>query len=654
MPEDPKSRRETDLVLRSPRLVHEIGAILVVMAVGVLLAVLPHIAALVHDGRLEYVADGDDVLYASIAKAPYLGAGHVRDPFALPSARLPTLYTWLQFVPLAKLTKALGLPLVLIGLVWRLVGGALLGLTLYLLFRFFTAHTRCSILWSLGCALVCLSDAGFLAGRWFAQDFVVAKSLLLGSVVPKIPNGMPQFRVVTPLLNLPFFLLLLPALLWRNARSLGALAFGAICLMLCIHLYFFFWTAAVIGIGAYGLCIAYLAWRKPSERAEHVARIKLLAGILAAGLVLGAPQIYTNARTFADPKYGPILDRCTRPTHLPPGDPARSLNLRNRWEWGAIVVGACIVGALGVQNFGLLWCLLVAGFALKNSAVLTGLEFENYHWGFVTASMAEILLLCALVRLADPGDRAPRPLLKALWIVPLCFLALALVIRWHEALHAEESVFLSRLLKEERPLRGPLYELPAECSLAGPSEADLALLFTPAGKLFAFPHTLDSSLISEREVDERHALNAWLMGWNRDEYAARCRPRAFHVIVHEDEARKVDEVAQHRLQIFDTLENGRAAELAARFRVCALLLPSSAPKPTRLGPWTEAGQSPEWTLWTRSTGHTSLSADKVKVRFPLARVCFGCAFSSAHRPPIVGSSRSDCLRLSRGSGPEAR
>jgi hypothetical protein len=572
-------------------------ALFLVMSVSVALAIEPHLANFAQHGTLEYLADGDDLLYASIAKAPYLGENGLRDPFALPSERVPTLFTWLQFVPLAKLTKALGIPLILIGLVWRVCGGALLGLALYVLFRTVTSDTLRTVAWSMGCALVCLTDAGFLSARWLVQDFLWLKAVLFGSVVPNTPNGMAQYRVVTPLLNLPFFLLLLATLLRKNPRLLWALGFGAVLLTIEINMYFFYWTAAIVGMGVYFLCLAYLAWADPARRSTHIARMRLVAGVLLLGLMLGAPQIYRNAQTVSDPSFGPILDRLSRPTHVPHGDHARSLNLRNRWEWGALIAGALVARALGARTVGLLWCFFAAGFALKNSALVTGLEFENYHWLCVTGPMGEILLLSALAIRFGGGHGATRAILTCLWGFAVVLLVLAVVIRGYEALHAKESATLTRLLQEQRPLRGALAQLPVECSIAGPPESDAALLFTPAGKLFHTPYTNHTSLISEEEIDERHALNAWLLGWDRQEYTARCRPKSFHVIVLESEARKLDEIVQHRLEIFDKIAGGAAGALVTRFRVCALLLPTNAPKPTRAGPWTQAGASPQWTFW---------------------------------------------------------
>ena len=110
---------------------------------------------------------------------------------------------------------------------------------------------------------------------------------------------------MTPLLNLPWLLLLVTVLVPAGGGGGWAWAAGVICLGLCFQLYFFFWTAALLGIGA--------LHRDPGDRLvapstspgpEGLGELKFAAAVLAGGIVLGAPQVYGNARTFADPSIG--------------------------------------------------------------------------------------------------------------------------------------------------------------------------------------------------------------------------------------------------------------------------------------------------------------------------------------------------------------
>ena len=116
-------------------------------------------------------------------------------------------------------------------------------------------------------------------------------------------------------------------------------ALGTICLGLCVQLYFFFWTATLLGIGAY-FGVRGMAWLRDREGGGERRELRFGAVVLAGGIVLGAPQVYDNARTFAEPKYQPILQRMIRGQKLPPGDPQRTIHLKNTWTLAELAVGA--------------------------------------------------------------------------------------------------------------------------------------------------------------------------------------------------------------------------------------------------------------------------------------------------------------------------
>src|SRR5581483_6280966 len=110
------------------------GAV-ICMAVGLVLAVLPHVCMRFTVGTWHYLASGDDAIYLAIARVPYNGEDKLRDPYAPACDQLPSAYAWLQFVPVAKLARWAALTPMSIALLWRLLGGPLLGLSLFVLFR---------------------------------------------------------------------------------------------------------------------------------------------------------------------------------------------------------------------------------------------------------------------------------------------------------------------------------------------------------------------------------------------------------------------------------------------------------------------------------------------------------------------------------------
>src|SRR5262249_14590542 len=149
--------------------------------------------------------------------------------------------------------------------------------------------------------------------------------------------------------------------------------------------------------------------RDPEARARR--EFGFAAAVLVGGLAIGAPQILANARTSADPKYQPAMERMARGQHLPLGHPARLRYLKNTWALAKVAFGAAAVLALAlgsgagkkdchyeVQGEGLdapgesraaaarlatVWAALVAAYLLCNSAAVTGREFENFHWVYV-------------------------------------------------------------------------------------------------------------------------------------------------------------------------------------------------------------------------------------------------------------------------------
>jgi hypothetical protein len=574
-------------------------ACLACMLVGLGLAVAPYLATLARYGTLDYVADGDDVLYLAVGLAPYHGELGLRDPFSGADRHLPSLHAWMQFVPLARLTRWLGLPPVLMSLVWRAVGGPLLGTALYVLFRRLVSPTRHATAWALGLSLVCLADSGFVSGRCLIANFFLLGHIHSGTTPMSVANAMGQYRVVTPLLNFPFLLLLIATLHPSAPRGPVALVFAIVCLGLCYLLYFFFWTAAVLALGGYLATVLLFAAGDRHRRAEHLSKARFLAAVLAGGTALGLPQVYFNARTFSDVSVKPILERQSKGARIPPGSPIRSMYLRNGWAWGKIVAGALAIVVARLPGLGLLWWFTVAGFVLTNSAVATGLEFENYHWHYVSSPIGEILLLAAARLWLDRPRMLSSSLLKILWVIPVSLVSIALVWRPYEAISAPEAAANSRILRELKPLEPALNKLGPGCTLAGGPETNIAFLHTRCGLLFQDPYTIQLSQITDRETWERHALNGWLLGLDVASYERIARPERYQVGLYVEPRWDADYVARSRLEIFKQILDEDGGEILARYHPDHLLQASEAAPPRRGGRWVRIGESPRWALWAR-------------------------------------------------------
>ena len=579
----------------------DVAAALLCALVGLILAVAPHLAMFARFGTFEFLGDGDDVYYLALARAPYDGEASLRDPLSGSWENRPTLYAWLQFAPLALLARSIGLSFPLVPLVWRAVGGPLLGLSLYLLFRRILAGTNHPIRWSLGCALTCLADAGFCGGQSVFGSLTLLNQLAQGTTPLPKPDALGQYRVVTPLLNIQALLVLAAVIAppLSGRRSGLALIVGTLALAACVHLYFFFWTAAVVGLGLWLIPLAFWAWKRKCRPARRELGFVVL--IMVGGLAIGSPQVLSNSRTFADPALKPILRRMSRGLALAPGDPARSRYLNNSWVLAKLAIGAGAIFYLGSQGRRLtpIWTFTAAGYLLANSAMATGLEFENGHWSYVHAAFGEVLILSVLALLLDRRDWG-RGSLLAIEAAPLGLVFLALIWRPYEALRAPESITLNATLRVLQPLRSTLASLGPGDILAGPRETNIAMILSHAGQLYQFDQTMVSSLIPDEQLHERNALNAWLRGLSLEEYLLEISNAPLPALSSTDPAWRVDALAATRSAIFLGLERGRSTELLNRYRPNTLLRASLLGPPPRGGMWWSAAASHEWTLWKRT------------------------------------------------------
>jgi hypothetical protein len=311
--------------------------------------------------------------------------------------------------------------------------------------------------------------------------------------------------------------------------------------------------------------------------------------------VIGLPQVYANARTFSDPQIRPILERMARGRVLDAHDPVRTRYLANSWAWGKIVLGGLAILAFRLRGLALVWWLTFFGFAMANSALLTGLEFENFHWVYVHAPMGEILILAVVARLLDrwnPG-RAIRN--RLLWVVPGVLLVVAAIWRPYEALHAPEANQLNQLIEgfQLDSFHKSLEKLGPDRVLSAFTGTEVALLFSRCGLLWHEPHSHLSSLSSLESVHERHALNAWLQGYTLEQYRMLNRESPFLVVPSGDTGRWSPEAAaRRREEIFESIEADGGAKLLARYRPDVMILL----EPSRGGPWRllNNGGSPIW------------------------------------------------------------
>jgi hypothetical protein len=569
---------------------HDVFAALVCAILAALFAMIPHWQSLAQHGSAEFLADGDDVLYLAICRAPYHGSAALVDPFDPQSGR-PTLYPWLPYVPTARLAAASQVPLFHLGFVWRALGGMLMGAAVFVLYRVLL-HRLPGRMWlAVIGTLFSLADPGTLT-RPMIGLLQPMQAALRGDGAALEVGQHGLFRVTTPLVVLPFAFAL--AAIISAPLNLPRAAAAALLLAALVYLYFFAWTAAVAAIALLVVIFAVAGLVTPRERSEHWRQAAWLAGVIVAGLALGAPQIIDNAQKFADPALKPALDRMARGVMVPAGDPLRMMYLKNVWALGTIALG--IIAAFVGRDRGLavLLAFTVAGFALRNSAIITGLEFENYHWNYVHGPAGEVLLVTIGLMLLARSKLCNRVTLVVAMLVVLMVFAASAFTHWQRCRLGPEAVKLHAMLDELRDLRPTLETLDTRSVIAGPPVANIALLFTRGGQLYQFHQTSHSSVTTDREVNERFALNAALIGLDvthRDDPNER-----FQVSLLKRPEWEWPAVEAERAAILNELrgENGRA--LLKKYAVTHLLLPAG--RTPGVGSWQIVKTGSTWTLWT--------------------------------------------------------
>lgn len=109
---------------------------------------------------------------------------------------------------------------------------------------------------------------------------------------------------------------------------------------------------------------------------------------LTEGILLGLPQFYSNYQTFNNPEIRSILERAGYPSTVTQDDPKRFQYVKNYCVWMKLAIGTAGAYYLRSSRLGLLWVGTLAGYVLLNSAIVTGWDFENFHWYYVHAPLA--------------------------------------------------------------------------------------------------------------------------------------------------------------------------------------------------------------------------------------------------------------------------
>ena len=568
--------------------------LLLTVAATTLLAVLPHLISKMKFGDWSFWSNSDNFVYMAFHKANYFGSWHFNDPYRPAFEQGPVLYSWLHTVPVSQLVYWLGWGPDELNFLWRLAGGAALGGSVFLLVNHLFRQFQNGPLLACAASLIFVADPGSIDGRSFLQPLLIA---FQRATHPAAPVGddlvLPFFRVITPLTNYFLPMLALLALLKSQSRrwAVGA----GVLLGLNILTYFFYWTVLIpiFGLSAlYFLVMAY--WKKESAGADKKQFLNITIALMIGGTI-GLPDVVLKRSIQHGPGAQEILDRLCRGQVMPAGDPIRSMYLFNKFYFLEMAVLAACCVMIGKKRLWLLWGTSAFAFVMTNSALATGMEFENWHWRYLSHPMVELGLLYGICQWAS--ERAWGR--NCIYAASAFYVLLGFGLRAHDVLRAEQPARYRQMQSETGPLLTALQalKLDANAALVGPGQWDWLALYTPAFQLYQEPYSAHISMLSDAEVVRRHALNAYLQGLDREAYLKLDAPRMCGGCSVLKPAWQPDEVRRARVAAFLNLTDAEARQAVADYSAVIVLCPAPEGPPPHCGPWSEVARSGTWVMW---------------------------------------------------------
>jgi len=544
---------------------------------GGLISALPNLISAAQSGSPIWIADNDEVLYASLTSQSYL-----RHPFRFsdpgsPPGKGHVSYPWIVFAPGVLASAVLRTGPAPVMFLLRIWGGVSMGAIWFLLIGEFVKKK-----WqAASCAIFFLFDAGILAIRPIIRPLSVSLALLFGKGQEWFttnPRLHPEWRVMTPVLNLGFalFYLFLLQRSRKNPTRIATCAAG-IALGLVIWSYFYFWTACMLALG-----ICFLL--EPQHRV-------LYAKVGALGLLVGSPALVSSYQ----------LKHTTSSDWLSRGDlflhvPRFALLGFSRLPALLVVAGFFIVWRYR-KDLIPLWAVSASALALQYSVFITGIEMEGFHWQYLWAYTLDLLFVLALVRWAEQKNGWIRYLMLAL-VVFECGTGLGL--RTAETLRTHESVEFTanfRGVQAQLASNPPLRE---DAVIAGDKgfldSIQILGTYRPLSD-YTFKY---SPATTDHDLYEREVLNAFLLGVPKSNFLQRERDYftgdATGLVKRDPAVREAQ--LQSLALMFDSIAADPLPALD-KYEVRYLAVRPIAASETHIGPYWKTIQKGEWQILER-------------------------------------------------------
>jgi hypothetical protein len=558
----------------------DVTGALVCALTGLLMAVLPHLLWLPQVGAPFWLADFDEAqIYLPVAAHSYY-----QHPWSLTDTSrrddAPTMYPWLQMAPGILAARVIGAGPMWIGFFWRAWAGLTIGLFWYALVRTFVSRPGVAA----ALALMPLVDPSQLLGFPLARVAIISAQTLVGRrnyLDDLIPSVFPQWRVITPGLSQAYLLLFLLALgRARQAPRPGRVLAAGLALGLNFYIYFFNWTALVVG-----LALAVLFDRRGR-------RVLLAVGFL--GLLAGLPAVVRGylLKATASPDWGPRTDLWL---HIPRGS---ELILNAHVLLPLVAAAAGLVWATRRRDDqAFVWAAALGGLLMINHQLVTGLQLQNHHYYYVAGPalyLGFLLLIHEVVRDRPAARRALYALVGLLAVF-------GCATRAAEGLATRGSrVFMGHFLDyRAQAARSPHPFAPNEVIAGDDSYLNMAGVFDDLRPLDSYTLVV-SMTTGNDEWDERGALNEYLLGVDREEFEKKLEERFQHGATlwgpwSRDDAAAADRRAR-RLAAYDRVAADLDAALS-RHAVAYVALPRGRHPAYLDRGWEEVCPGPTWDVW---------------------------------------------------------
>lgn len=471
--------------------------ILVLCVLGTLASTYPHLANLIVHGNISWIADADELgLYLPVINfALENNLWTLLDPSSLDNTPMG-YYPWLQFIPFKLLVQILGGNSDLFGFLWRLWGGVTISISVYLLVKITFGNKWLAVLGVLFFSF----DPGYHSSFPILENLKILFGDMNQQLVGK-PHFLTQWRLITPgvsLVYLLFFFICLQLAL-KNKENKKYLYLAVFSNALLFYTYFYYWT----GIGlALWIAIAL-------DKENRLLYFKV--GFF--GLLGGLPDILRKMSL----KTSGSEDWLIRTDNFLPIERFSEFLIHYK------VIFILALSFYFIWNYKrdllFLWSTALSSILLANHQVVTGLQIQNFHYSYLRAPAALMLLIFLFEFLLNkiPALKNKSILvigLYALFIVPSGF-----YLRNLETFHATEPKLINEMSRdyaEWNPLNDEERKI-----ITG--ERFLVFFASYKNQMVPLSNYLVefNKKVSMDEWHERDAFKYFLLGHNRNEYIQR-------------------------------------------------------------------------------------------------------------------------------------